>query len=64
VLCPSSIIQRKEKEGCEEKEVKTAAVKNVGMMTAVDNENSINVSNSILALFYCPPLIIISFHCT
>jgi hypothetical protein len=29
------------------KEVETAAVKNVGMMTAVDNENSVNVSNSI-----------------
>ena len=44
MLCPSSIIQRKEKEGYEEKEVDTASVKNVGMTTAGVNENSVNVS--------------------
>ena len=45
----------KEEEGCVEKKVKTAAVKSVSMMTAVDNENSVNVSNSILIVFDCPP---------
>ena len=56
----------KEEEGCVEKKVKTTAVKSVGVTiaTAVDNENSVNVSNSILILFHCPPLIIISSHCT
>ena len=56
----------KEEEGCVEKKVKTAAVKSVGVTIAiaVDNENSVNVSNSILILFYCLPLIIISSHCT
>jgi hypothetical protein len=45
----------KEEEGCVEKKVETTAVKNVGMMTAVDNENCVNVSNSILIVFDCPP---------
>ena len=45
----------KEEEGFEEKKVETTAVKNVGTMTAVDNENSVNVSNSILIVFDCPP---------
>jgi hypothetical protein len=57
----------KEEEGCVEKKVKTAAVKSVGVTiaTAVDNENSVNVSNFILIVFDCPPpLIIISSHCT
>ena len=54
----------KEEEGCVEKKVTPAAVKNVSMTiaTAVDNENSVNVSKSILILFYCLPLIIISSH--
>ena len=51
-------------EGFEEKKVKTTAVKSVGMMTAVDNENSVNVSNSLLIVFHCLPLTIISSHCT
>ena len=42
----------------------TTAVKNVGMINAVNNENCITVSNSILDLLHCPPLIIISSHCT
>ena len=54
----------KEEEGCVEKKVETTAVKSVGMMTAVDNENSVNVSNSILIVFHCLPLIVISSHCT
>ena len=54
----------KEEEGCVEKKVETPAVKNVGMMTAVDNENSVNVSKSILIVFHCLPLTIISSHCT
>ena len=54
----------KEEEGCVEKKVETTAVKSVGMMTAVDNENSVNVSNSILIVFHCLPLTIISSHCT
>ena len=54
----------KEEEGCVEKKVKTTAVKSVGMMTAVDNENSVNVSNSLLIVFHCLPLTIISSHCT
>ena len=56
--------EEEEEKGCEENEVETAAVNNVGMTTAVVNENSVNVSNSILILFHCPPLIIISSHCT
>ena len=61
--CPKASTVQK---GFEEKKVKTTAVKSVGMTiaTAVDNENSVNVSNSILILFYCLPLIIISSHCT
>jgi hypothetical protein len=54
----------KEEEGCVEKKVETTAVKSVGMMTAVDNENSVNVSNSILIVFHCLPLTVISSHCT
>jgi hypothetical protein len=42
----------KEEEGFEEKKVETTAVKNVGTMTVVDNENNVNVSKSILILFY------------
>ena len=61
--CPkASTVQ----EGFKEKKVETTAVKNVGLTiaTAVDNENSVNVSNSILIVFHCLPLNIISSHCT
>jgi hypothetical protein len=52
------MLQRKEEEGYEEKEVETAAVKNVGMTiaNAVDNEYSVDVSNSILILSDLVPL--------
>jgi hypothetical protein len=52
------MLQRKEEEGYEEKEVKTAAVKNVGMTiaNAVDNVYSVDVSNSILILSDLVPL--------
>ena len=43
----------KEEEGCVEKKVETTAVKKVGMTTAVDNDNSLTVSKSILILFLC-----------
>ena len=47
--------KEEEKEGgCEEKKVERTAVKNVGMMTAVNNENCITVSSSILVLLHCP----------
>ena len=36
--------EEEEEKGCEEKEVETAAVKSVGMTTAVVDENSVNVS--------------------
>ena len=42
-------------EVCEEKKdmALTTAVKKVGMTTAVDNDNSLTVSKSILILFLC-----------
>jgi hypothetical protein len=42
-------------EVCEKKKdmALTTAVKKVGMMTAVDNDNSLTVSKSILILFLC-----------
>jgi hypothetical protein len=38
------VVDAEKEEGCEENEVDSTAVKNVGMMTAMDNENIINVS--------------------
>ena len=42
-------------EVCEEMKAMTltTAVKKVGMLTAVDNDNSLTVSKSILILFLC-----------